>query len=624
MRKRSYQPTHRPAPDYHLETLESRLLFSADAALVVADAGPHEAANVAVITSDVEISSEVNTQGTVSGAKALSTDANELVIIDAAVPDLDALLADFSALHDKPQVALLEAGGDALHQLGKLISESKGLTAVHIFSHGIDGELALGGERITTLDLLAQANEISDWGGAFVEGADILIYGCDVAASADGRNFVDTLARLTSTDVAASSDIAGAASRGGNWQLEYQHGYVQTDVVVSAKLQQDYEQTLATYTVTLLTDNATTTEVGSLRWAIEQANTGSGDIIRFSTSGTIMLDGVLPTITRRVEIDATTVPGYSGAPLVTLDGNNIGGTTANGLFFNAASADNSAVRGLAIVNMPALGIRINAADNIFIESNYIGTDGTTPLGNGDGGIGIYSAIGNKIGTPGNGNVISGNTQGGVYLENADDSVVQGNFIGTNWDDSANIPNGAEGILLSSGSSNNMIGGLTEAEGNIIRANTGAGISVIASLSRDNALLLNVISSNGGLGIDLGGDGVTANDGNEDSDSGPNRLQNYPVLTTALADDSGSILIEGNFESIDNSDYRLDFYYSTTGDGSRHGQAEYYIGTSTASTPTNGQATFSETFSAPLLRGGDAVTTTLTRLDGIGDPLETSE
>ncbi|MFK7996454.1 MAG: DUF4347 domain-containing protein, partial [Granulosicoccus sp.] len=296
MGKRRYHRAHRPAPDFHLEKLESRLLFSADAALLVPDAGPYEAANVAVITSDVEISSDVNTEGAESGSNAKPTDSNELIVVDAAAPDLDALLADLSVRHDKPRVVLLEAGGDVLQQLGTLLGESKDLSAVHLFSHGADGELELGGQRITTVDLLARANEISGWRGAFADGADFLIYGCDVASSADGRVFVDTLARLTQTDVAASTNLTGSSERGGDWRLEYARGEINTDVAASDELQMSYDGTLATYVVTDYGDTGTNT----LRWAIEQVNAGSGsDIITFSgAGGTISLASELPAIVR--------------------------------------------------------------------------------------------------------------------------------------------------------------------------------------------------------------------------------------------------------------------------------------------------------------------------------------
>ena len=49
----------------------------------------------------------------------------------------------------------------------------------------------------------------------------------------------------------------------------------------------------------------------------------------------------------------------------------------------------------------------------------------------------------------------------------------------------------------------------------------------------NAIRGNSIASNGGGGIDLGNNGVTSNDSG-DTDSGANNLQNFPILTSAVA------------------------------------------------------------------------------------------
>ena len=51
--------------------------------------------------------------------------------------------------------------------------------------------------------------------GVLTTDADILLYGCDIAASAEGRLLADTLARLTGADVSASDDSTGHASVGG-------------------------------------------------------------------------------------------------------------------------------------------------------------------------------------------------------------------------------------------------------------------------------------------------------------------------------------------------------------------------------------------------------------------------
>ena len=93
---------------------------------------------------------------------------------------------------------------------------------------------------------------------------------------------------------------------------------------------------------------------GSLRQAILNSNSGSNDIIVFSVAGFIELDDRLPDITSQVTIDGTSVPGYAGQPLVTLNGDDV-----------------SSGAGLTIASTGA-GSVINASPSlIFQEMGYI-------------------------------------------------------------------------------------------------------------------------------------------------------------------------------------------------------------------------------------------------------------
>jgi len=102
---------------------------------------------------------------------------------DAALPDLATLLDDLahSGYADK-QVVVLDAETDALTQISKILAEKRGVTALHVMSHGSRGVLELAGQRIETLDLLSRADELAQWRVALAPGADVLLYGCEVAA----------------------------------------------------------------------------------------------------------------------------------------------------------------------------------------------------------------------------------------------------------------------------------------------------------------------------------------------------------------------------------------------------------------------------------------------------------
>ena len=52
-----------------------------------------------------------------------------------------------------------------------------------------------------------------------------------LAASAGGQSLVQELAQLTRADVAASTDLTGAAALGGDWDLEVRRGAIETRII---------------------------------------------------------------------------------------------------------------------------------------------------------------------------------------------------------------------------------------------------------------------------------------------------------------------------------------------------------------------------------------------------------
>ena len=113
-----------------------------------------------------------------------------------------------------------------VHHLGD-VQHTGGWQRLHLLSHGSDGALQIGEQVLTTRNLWRQRESLRQLGELFEPGGDLLLYGCDLAASAAGKRLVDRLADLTGTDVAASDDDTGSALLGhGDWQLEYTHGTV--------------------------------------------------------------------------------------------------------------------------------------------------------------------------------------------------------------------------------------------------------------------------------------------------------------------------------------------------------------------------------------------------------------
>jgi hypothetical protein len=112
--------------------------------------------------------------------------------------------------------------------------------------------------------------------------------------------------------------------------------------------------------------------------------------------------------------------------------------------------------------------------------------------------------------------------------------------------------------------------------------------------------------NAGLGIDLGGDGPTPNDA-LDADSGPNDFQNYPVLTAVTAG-GGSTTITGSLHSTPNTTFTLEFF----GNLVPGAQGEFYLGNSSVTTDSSGDAAFTVTL--PVVYG-TSVTATATNPGG---------
>ncbi|MCU0499205.1 MAG: right-handed parallel beta-helix repeat-containing protein [Anaerolineae bacterium] len=307
---------------------------------------------------------------------------------------------------------------------------------------------------------------------------------------------------------------------------------------------------------------STSTGVCTLRAAIEEANFTTGtDTINFNIGSGLQTitptigGGSLPIINRPVIINGTTQNGYTGTPIIQING----GLTLTG--------GNSTVRGLIVRT-----IRLQTNGNNLIYNNFIGTNAA---GNAAGGASLTDGIlinnsdNNTIGGDSSGerNVISGHDFNGVTIQNdSTGNRIIGNYIGLNAAGTSAIPNEGSGVLITSG--NNFVGGNTS-ERNVISGNVSHGVNLgsnpnnevrnnyigtnaagTASIpnggngvniaSDSNDVISNVISGNGGLGIDLSDSESSVIDGNT---IGLNAARN-----AALANNNGGISIRANVTS----------------------------------------------------------------------------
>jgi len=192
------------------------------------------------------------------------------------------------------------------------------------------------------------------------------------------------------------------------------------------------------------------------------------------------------------------------------------------------------------------------------------------------------------------------------------NIVQGNYIGVGADGTTIIGMGGDGIEVRG--DGNTVGGTGAGEGNIIAGAGENGVSIRAG-ALNNVIRGNSIYANTGLaGIDLGEDGITANDSG-DADAGGNYLQNHPVIDSALFTGS-SVIISGHFGSADgsrtraDSTYTIDFYANPAAATGREGRT--YLGSVSVTTDANGDATFtSPALAFTGYAAGDRVTATAT-------------
>ncbi|MCK5374650.1 MAG: VCBS repeat-containing protein, partial [Alphaproteobacteria bacterium] len=200
---------------------------------------------------------------------------NIVVFVDEGVDDLSAFLSNFDADID---VVVLASDRDGFRQIAQNLSNRTEVDAVHIFSHGRSGELILGDKALNSVTIGSYSDILSVIKGALSEKADLFLYGCNFAQD---NQFISDLAELTGADVAASDDLTGAASLGGDWDLEIAIGEINAEVFAF----ENYNNVLAVLTVNDFDASITydETDVNAGPQIIDAAVTLAGGTGVFST-----------------------------------------------------------------------------------------------------------------------------------------------------------------------------------------------------------------------------------------------------------------------------------------------------------------------------------------------------
>jgi len=218
------------------------------------------------------------------------------------------------------------------------------------------------------------------------------------------------------------------------------------------------------------------------------------------------------------------------------------------------------------------GVEVNGIDT-WVVSSRIGTtaDGTSAIANSAGVV--LNADDNYVGgTLSDGNLISGNSGNGLTI-NSSNNTVCGNWIGTEVTGTSGLANGGRGIALTGTAAGNEIGAPVA---NRIAFNTLKGVE-LNTTGIGNTIQHNPIFSNTGIAIDLGIDGPTLNDAT-DADTGANNLQNFPSISTAeINGPNVDVTVSLNSSGgVSTNYFEVDVYKA---DASSPSQAAEYLGTS---------------------------------------------
>jgi hypothetical protein len=191
-----------------------------------------------------------------------SPSASTIAFIDAGIADALAVIENAQA----DVTILLDSTQDGIAQVSKALTNYRDLTGIHFVSHGDVGELRLGNSTLSASTLGQYGDDLQAWAAALSPDGDILFHGCNVAAGDLGQTFVKQVSRLTTADVAASTDLTGNSHLGGDWVLEYATGNIETQDPFTADFKAQYEGLLNTSSLFDPTDTP----------SVLNANDGSG------------------------------------------------------------------------------------------------------------------------------------------------------------------------------------------------------------------------------------------------------------------------------------------------------------------------------------------------------------
>ncbi|WP_445240854.1 DUF4347 domain-containing protein [Microcoleus vaginatus] len=139
-----------------------------------------------------------------------------LVFIDSSVEDYQSLI---SGVSPNAEVIILDETREGIEQITERLTIEQNIEAIHIISHGSPGAVHLGTNTLNNSNIESFAPQLKQWRKALILGADILLYGCNLAAGDTGHQFLTQLNQLTGANITANPHPTGNSKRGGTWDI---------------------------------------------------------------------------------------------------------------------------------------------------------------------------------------------------------------------------------------------------------------------------------------------------------------------------------------------------------------------------------------------------------------------
>ena len=292
----------------------------------------------------------------------------ELIIIDQAVPDKHVFYSNL-----KPGIDIVEIKSeeDGLAQIEKALNQYTDLDALHIVSHASDGQLQLGNTAVTEKSLSNRIHFLNQLDRSLKDGADLLLYGCNVAQSKKGDKFLELISQKANVDIAASDDFTGNSEHNADWELEIRKGEVNSSLPFSERALKGFDHVLAI-------NDAGGRTIDTTGFTSGFATTKSYDVDASGFVIQVTTDGADPNASNSLYSGN----GYVAANLLA----NVGSITsvylefANGASFDIDSIDVQSTTTRNYVFTPSTGSPVTASiSNASFNTQMLNFSGITRL-----------------------------------------------------------------------------------------------------------------------------------------------------------------------------------------------------------------------------------------------------